>query len=111
VLLGVGFLFPVLWPFGILGIAYFLYLVQREESFKKVVIGGFVAWTIKSLAALLWFLFYFGPMDTCHLMLHRTLQLSTNQSLQWIPHLRWHSCKQQMERRKNTRTRKYRTWR
>jgi len=62
VLLGVGFIFPVLWPFGILGIAYFLYLAQREESFKKGVIGGFVAWTIKSLAALLWFLWIY-PID------------------------------------------------
>jgi hypothetical protein len=62
VLLGVGFIFSVLWPFGILGIAYFLYLAQREESFKKGVIGGFVAWSIKSLAALLWFLWVY-PID------------------------------------------------
>jgi apolipoprotein N-acyltransferase len=62
VLLGVGFIFPVFWPFGILGIAYFLYLAQRAESVKKVVLGGFVAWTIKSLAALLWFLWIY-PID------------------------------------------------
>jgi apolipoprotein N-acyltransferase len=62
VLLGVGFIFPILWSLGILGIAYFLYLAQQEVSIKKVVVGGFVAWTIKSLAALLWFLWVY-PID------------------------------------------------
>jgi len=62
VLLGAGFLVSALWPLGILGIAYFIYLAQQETSFKKVMIGGFVAWTIKSLAALLWFLWVY-PID------------------------------------------------
>jgi hypothetical protein len=62
VLLGAGFIFPILWPLGILGIAYFIYLAQQGETFKKVMVGGFVAWSIKSLAALLWFLWVY-PID------------------------------------------------
>lgn len=55
-LLGVGFLAHFLWPLGILGIAYFFYLAQEAESYKQIALGGFVAWTVKSLAALIWFL-------------------------------------------------------
>ena len=61
-LLGSGFIFSFLWPLGIIGIAYFIYLAQQETTYKKVMIGGFVAWTIKSLAASLWFLSVY-PMD------------------------------------------------
>ena len=56
VLLGAGFVFSVLWPVGILGIAYFLYLTQKTRSYTQAALGGFVSWTVKSLAALLWFL-------------------------------------------------------
>ena len=62
VLLGSGFIFSFLWPLGIIGIAYFIYLAQQETTYKKVMIGGFVAWTIKSLGALLWFLSVY-PID------------------------------------------------
>lgn len=61
-LLGIGFIFSFLWPFGIVGIAYFLYLAQKEQTYKKVAIGGCIAWTVKSLAALLWFLWVY-PID------------------------------------------------
>jgi hypothetical protein len=43
VVLGAGFVFPVLWSFGLLGITYFLYLVQPAELVKRVIIGSFVA--------------------------------------------------------------------
>jgi apolipoprotein N-acyltransferase len=55
-LLGVGFLSHFLWPLGILGIAYFFYLAQQTGSYRQIALGGLVAWTIKSLAALIWFL-------------------------------------------------------
>ena len=56
VLLSAGFIYTVLWPLGILGLAYFIYLSSREISYKKAALGGLIAWTIKSLAALMWFL-------------------------------------------------------
>jgi apolipoprotein N-acyltransferase len=55
VLLGAGFVYSVLWPLGILGIAYFIFLVQQESSWKKIMCGGFISWLIKSFAALVWF--------------------------------------------------------
>jgi len=55
-LLGAGFLYSILWPLGIIGVAYFLHLVQIEHAHKKLLLGGFISWTVKSLAAIAWFL-------------------------------------------------------
>lgn len=55
ILLGLGFLFPALWPAGIVGVAYFLYLTQQKQSLKHIILGGFVSWTTKSALAIIWF--------------------------------------------------------
>jgi apolipoprotein N-acyltransferase len=55
ILLGAGFVLSMLWPLGIIGIAYFIYLAQRTHSVKKLLVGGFVSWSIKSLMVLVWF--------------------------------------------------------
>ncbi len=54
-LLGVGFVHQFFWIFGLLGGVYFIYLLTQEESFKKACLGAWLAWTIKSACALLWF--------------------------------------------------------
>ena len=55
VLLGAGFIFPVLWWFGIAGIALVIHLTHRTSSYKEILLGGLLAWTIKSAMALVWF--------------------------------------------------------
>lgn len=55
-LLGVGFLQSVVWPLGLLGIGYFLYLLlDAEHSVKSKLLGSLLSWTIKYLCALFWF--------------------------------------------------------
>ena len=53
-LLGIGFVYPVLWVLGIVGAAYFLYLVQLEQTFKKASLGGWLVFSIKAAAPMLW---------------------------------------------------------
>lgn len=55
VLLGVGFIFPLLWVLGIVGGAYFLYLTQYQQANKMLYLGAWWAWTIKTAAAAVWF--------------------------------------------------------
>jgi len=54
-LLGVGFVWPMLWMLGVVGIAYVIHLTLREQSYKRLLVGSVVAWTIKSALALVWF--------------------------------------------------------
>jgi apolipoprotein N-acyltransferase len=54
-LLGVGFVVPLLWWFGVVGIAGVIYLALHEPSLKRLALGGLLAWTIKSALALIWF--------------------------------------------------------
>tara|TARA_B100000508_G_scaffold78473_1_gene61006 strand:- start:1578 stop:3068 length:1491 start_codon:yes stop_codon:yes gene_type:complete len=55
-LLGGGFLQPLLWPLGLVGIGYFLYLLLESEStILSKLLGSGLAWTIKYLCSLLWF--------------------------------------------------------
>lgn len=54
-LLGVGFVFPALWVLGIVGVISCIHLTIRTSSFKKVILGSFTAWTIKSALAIIWF--------------------------------------------------------
>ena len=56
ILLGIGFVLPVLWMFGLLGVALFVYCLNRTEKFRVAIWGGFLAWTIKSMFAISWFL-------------------------------------------------------
>ena len=55
VLLGVGFVFPYLWILGLFGAAYFLFLLTDTKSLKRSLLGGLLAWTIKSSFAVGWF--------------------------------------------------------
>lgn len=55
VLLGVGFIFPVLWPFGLTGVAVFVYAITKTKILRSALLGGFISWTIKSLFAISWF--------------------------------------------------------
>lgn len=54
-LLGIGFVFPVFWFLGILGIGFTVYLALRQSTLKQVLLGGLLAWTIKSAMSLVWF--------------------------------------------------------
>ena len=54
-LLGIGFIFPTLWMVGIVGGAYFLYLVQQKQSNKSLYLGAWLSWTVKTAAASVWF--------------------------------------------------------
>ena len=51
-LLGVGFVHEAAWFFGIFGVALFIYVVKNTQSTKAVLVGGSIAWTVKSLCAL-----------------------------------------------------------
>lgn len=51
IFLGVGFLFPYLWFLVFLGLGLFLFLVEKEKSFKKIIFGGFLAFSVKTLFA------------------------------------------------------------
>jgi apolipoprotein N-acyltransferase len=54
-LLGVGFVFPLVWWLGIIGISCTIYLTLQESLFKRLVLGVLLAWTIKSALAISWF--------------------------------------------------------
>ena len=62
ILLGIGFVFPWLWLFGLVGVAGCIYLALHARSIKKMIFGGLLAWTIKSALALVWFWTAY-PMD------------------------------------------------
>src|SRR3989344_5394970 len=52
VLLGVPFVVPALWVCGLIGVAVFLYATTIAKAPGAVLLGGFVAWMVKSLFAL-----------------------------------------------------------
>lgn len=54
-LLGVGFVIPTLWPLCIFGVLVFLEAVDISPKLTLVVSGGGVAWTVKSVLAISWF--------------------------------------------------------
>lgn len=55
ILLGVGFVVPVLWVLGLVGGAGFLFLLNKSQSKKSLFLGALWAWTIKYLFAISWF--------------------------------------------------------
>lgn len=84
-LLAAGFIFSILWPLGILGAAYFIFLAQRATT-RKAVCGGLLAWTIKSLAALLWFLSVY-PIEWLEFSLGKTQLLVV--IFYWVSNSLW----------------------
>jgi apolipoprotein N-acyltransferase len=48
-LLGIGFVFPVLWPLGLLSVALFLRCLYKTNNRWEAALGGFVTWFIKYL--------------------------------------------------------------
>lgn len=52
VLLGTPFLLPTLWFCALFGVFAFLYATKFAKTPQSVLIGGFIAWTTKSLFAL-----------------------------------------------------------
>lgn len=55
-LLGVGFVVPKAWPLCVLGVFVFVYLVLCAPTTRLAVLGGILAWTVKSLLAVSWFM-------------------------------------------------------
>lgn len=53
-LLGVGFVIPVLWPLGLGGGAYFLHLLHQSSVLRQKMFGAVTAWTVKSALAVGW---------------------------------------------------------
>lgn len=62
VLLGAGFIWPVVWWFGVAGIALMIHLVLATSSRKELFLGSLAASMIKSAMALIWFWSVY-PMD------------------------------------------------
>ncbi|MEK7639147.1 MAG: hypothetical protein AAB388_03235 [Patescibacteria group bacterium] len=62
ILLGVPFVVPELWLVGIVGIALHIYTVYHSKTWRVVLLGSLLAWTIKYLFVLS---FYWSmyPMD------------------------------------------------
>lgn len=60
-LLGVGFVIPVLWPAGLIGIAIHIALSPSLSGYK-LFLGPWFAWTVKSALALVWF-WYVYPIE------------------------------------------------
>jgi len=54
-LLGIGFVLPALWILGVFGAAYFLHLVQEEQSNKSLYFGAWLAWSVKAAFASAYF--------------------------------------------------------
>ena len=54
VLLGIGFIFPVLWFLGVIGIALCIKKIQSADSYIETVGFVFTVFTIKALCALSW---------------------------------------------------------
>lgn len=54
-LLGIGFIVQNLWPLGIAGGAYFIFLLQQKYSLRQRIFGAVTAWTVKSVFAVGWF--------------------------------------------------------
>lgn len=53
--LGVGFVWTILWPVAILGVALFVFLVNKAGSLKKILVVSFLTAFIKSLLVIFWF--------------------------------------------------------
>lgn len=50
-LLGVGFVLPLLWPVGLLGGAYFIQLLHNETNLIRSCLGAWLAWSVKAAFA------------------------------------------------------------
>ncbi len=55
VLLGAGFVFPYLWGVSLIGGLFFLWLSKESRSFQEMILGSWLAWSVKSLLAVSWF--------------------------------------------------------
>ena len=51
ILLGISFIYPVLWILGLFGAALFFWCVKNTQNLKTALIGGGLAWCVKSLLA------------------------------------------------------------
>ena len=51
-LLGIGFLYPPSWFLGLFGVALFVYALKNTNSLQQALLGGLLAWFIKSLLTL-----------------------------------------------------------
>lgn len=54
-LLGSGFIVPWLWPLGLVGVVWFVDLVQRTDGWRQLLWWGWVTFTVKALCGLVWF--------------------------------------------------------
>ncbi len=54
-LLGVGFVWPVFWPLGIVGVPVYLYAVAESRSLLQALLGSAATFTIKMSLVLSWF--------------------------------------------------------
>lgn len=62
VLLGIGFVFPVLWILGLGGVVFFIHLLQKKRSLKEKMLGAWLAWSIKAGLVVSW-LWTVYPID------------------------------------------------
>jgi apolipoprotein N-acyltransferase len=53
--IGIGFIWPLLWTLGIPGVALYIWALRQTATLKKALLGSYLTWTIKSLAAVVWF--------------------------------------------------------
>lgn len=54
--LGIGFVVPPLWPLCLLGVLLFVRVVANAPTISLAVWGGILAWAIKGLLAISWFM-------------------------------------------------------
>ncbi len=54
ILLGLGFLWPILWILIFPGVALFLWTINRVANWRTAIWGGFLTWTTKALLAMAW---------------------------------------------------------
>ncbi len=50
-LLGISFIFPSTWVLGLFGVAFFMWCLKKTTTLKKALVGGGLAWCMKSLLA------------------------------------------------------------
>lgn len=56
ILMGVGFIWPALWVLVFLGIVSFVVGIRQVTSLRRVLLYGFLAWTVKVSFAMFWML-------------------------------------------------------
>ncbi len=50
-LLGISFVYPTLWILGLFGVAVFIWCLKNTTTLKTALLGGGLAWCVKSLLA------------------------------------------------------------